>query len=121
MRPILTLFLASTALTAAVAIPAWSAIRNAGDGAQMPLAMHEQHETGATIWLASDDDDDAYRAWRKDDDGDDDHHRRGHDDDDDDDDDDCNGAARNPAPAGTMTPPQNGLFGDGAPPKVQMN
>lgn len=43
------------------------------------------------------------------------------DDEDDDDDDDDRGAARNPAPAGTVTPPQNGLFGSGAAPKVQMN
>ena len=55
--------------------------------------------------------------------------RRGHDDDDDDDDDDCDdddddecrGGARNPAPAGTVAPPQNGLFGNGAPPQVQVN
>ncbi|MRU14380.1 PepSY domain-containing protein [Roseovarius sp. A21] len=37
------------------------------------------------------------------------------------DDDDDEGGARNPAPAGTVAPPQNGLFGDGAPPKVQVN
>lgn len=37
------------------------------------------------------------------------------------DDDDDRGGARNPAPAGTVTPPQNGLFGSGAAPKVQMN
>ncbi len=42
-------------------------------------------------------------------------------DDDDDDDDDCRGGARNPAPAGTVAPPQNGLFGNGAPPQVQVN
>ncbi|WP_347309686.1 PepSY domain-containing protein [Defluviimonas sp. SAOS-178_SWC] len=29
--------------------------------------------------------------------------------------------ARNPAPAGTVAPPQNGLFGNGAPPQVQVN
>jgi hypothetical protein len=29
--------------------------------------------------------------------------------------------ARNPAAAGTAQPPQNGLFGDGAAPKVQVN
>jgi hypothetical protein len=35
-----------------------------------------------------------------------------------DNDDDDRGAARNPAPAGTVAPPQNGLFGSGAPPQV---
>ncbi len=29
--------------------------------------------------------------------------------------------AGNPAPAGTVAPPQNGLFGNGAPPQVQVN
>ena len=31
------------------------------------------------------------------------------------------GATRTPAPAGTIAPPQNGLFGNGAPPQVQVN
>ena len=35
--------------------------------------------------------------------------------------DDDRGGARNPAPAGTVAPPQNGLFGNGAPPQVQVN
>ena len=37
------------------------------------------------------------------------------------DEDDDPGGARNPAPAGTVAPPQNGLFGNGAPPQVQVN
>ena len=37
-----------------------------------------------------------------------------------DDDDDSRGV-RNPAPAGTVAPPQNGLFGNGTPPQVQVN
>jgi hypothetical protein len=37
------------------------------------------------------------------------------------DDDDDRRGARNPAPAGTVAPPQNGLFGNGAPPQVQVN
>jgi hypothetical protein len=36
-------------------------------------------------------------------------------------DDDRRGGARNPAPAGTVAPPQNGLFGNGARPQVQVN
>lgn len=36
-------------------------------------------------------------------------------------DDDNRRSARNPAPAGTVAPPQNGLFGNGAPPQVQVN
>ncbi|PKQ13111.1 MAG: PepSY domain-containing protein [Alphaproteobacteria bacterium HGW-Alphaproteobacteria-1] len=38
-----------------------------------------------------------------------------------DDDDDDRGNARNPAPAGTVAPPQNGLFGNGAAPTVKVN
>lgn len=37
------------------------------------------------------------------------------------DEDDDRGGARNPAPAGTVAPPQNGLFGNGGPPRVQVN
>ncbi|SLN31929.1 hypothetical protein PEL8287_01493 [Roseovarius litorisediminis] len=36
-------------------------------------------------------------------------------------DDDERGGANNPAPAGTVAPPQNGLFGNGALPQVQVN
>ncbi len=47
------------------------------------------------------------------------------DDDDDDDDGDGDGdgnrgALRKPAPAGTVAPPRNGLFGNGAPPQVNV-
>lgn len=38
-----------------------------------------------------------------------------------DDDDDDRGDARNPAPAGAVTPPQNGLFGTGTAPTVKVN
>jgi hypothetical protein len=36
-------------------------------------------------------------------------------------DDDRRSGARTPAPAGSAAPPQNGLFGNGAPPHVQVN
>lgn len=39
----------------------------------------------------------------------------------DDDDDKGRSAAANPAPVGTVAPPQNGLFGTGAPPVVKSN
>ena len=39
----------------------------------------------------------------------------------DDDDDGCIGALGNPAPAGTVAPPANGLFGNGAPPVAVTN
>lgn len=118
MRKTFTLLVASTALTAVIGTTAWSAM-HAPDGSPRPFAaIWEDPAQSLPLILASDDDDD-----------DDENHgsRRDHDDDeddedcDDDDDDDCRGGAPNPAPAGTVAPPQNGLFGNGAPPQVQVN
>lgn len=122
MKKTLTLLVASTALTAAIGVPAWSAMQAAADGSLRPVAaLVENAPRAMPLVLASDDDDDGGRLWWK-------GARRGHDDDDDEDDDDdcddgdnCRGGARNPAPAGTVAPPQNGLFGNGAPPQVQVN
>ena len=123
MRKTLTLLVASTALTAAIGAPAWSAMKVPADGAVRPLAaLVGDAPHPMPLVLASDDDDDddhrreGSRHGHDDDDDDDDDC-----DDDDDDDDDCRGAARNPAPAGTATPPRNGLFGNGAPPQVRVN
>ena len=121
MKKTLTLLIASTALTAAIGLPAWSAMHAPEGGALRPIAaLFEDGAQTMPLVLASDDDDDD-RRWR-------DGSRRGHDDDDhddedddDDDDDDDRGSARNPAPAGAVAPPQNGLFGNGAPPQVQVN
>lgn len=120
MRKTLTLLVATTALTAAIGLPAWSAMHAAGGDTPRPIAaLFQDGAQRLPIILASDDDDDDdYRAGYA--------SRRGyHDDDDDedecDDDDDCRGGAGNPAPAGTVAPPQNGLFGNGAPPQVQVN
>lgn len=114
MRKILTLLVASTALTAAIGIPAWSAIRSAADGSPRPLAApSEQGAQAMPFVLASDDDGDDHG----------DRGSSGRDDDDEDDDEDggSRGGAGNPAPAGTVPPPPNGLFGNGAPPQVQVN
>lgn len=122
MRKTLTLILASTALTAAIVPPAWSVPRASTDGGLGALAADRKDgQDSRPLVLASDDDDD------------DDHDRRGlrsardggNDEDDDDDRDDDNGVCRasasNPTPAGTVAPPQNGLFGSGAPPRAQVN
>ena len=124
MKTTLLLLVASTALTAAIGVPAWSAIHAPADGSFRPFtALFEAGEQTMPLALASDDDDEGRRGQ--------DGSRRGHDDDDDDDDDDeddcddddddCRGGPSNPAPAGTVAPPQNGLFGNGAPPQVQVN
>ncbi len=124
MRKTLTRLVASTALTAVIGTTAWSAMHAAPDGSSRPFAaIFADSAQALPLILASNDDDD--RRWRE-------TSRRSHDDDDDDDhdddddcdddvDDDCRGGARNPAPAGTVAPPQNGLFGNGAPPQVQVN
>ncbi|WP_116133138.1 hypothetical protein [Tropicimonas sp. IMCC34043] len=120
MRKTLTVLFATTTLTAAIGLPAWSAARVPHDGA-LPrpfAAIFEDGQTALPLVLVDghDDDDHGHRkASRSDHDDDDD------DDCDDDDDDDCGGSAGNAAPAGTVAPPQNGLFGTGAPPQVKVN
>jgi hypothetical protein len=130
MKKTFALLVASTALSAALGLAAFSASRDAaGDGPGSAVSRPDGPALAPQLMLASDDHDDDDGRWR-------DSSRRGHDDDDDDDDDEdeddddcdeddddgnCRGAARNPAPAGTVAPPQNGLFGNGAPPRVQMN
>ena len=120
MKKTLALLIASTALTTAIVAPAWSAMRAPGDTFAQTVAtvLDDAQAALPLVFVSSDDDDDEheYRNGSRYDDDDDD---RG--DDDDDDDDECNGSARNPAPAGTVAPPQNGLFGNGAPPQVQVN
>lgn len=106
MKKIRTLLVASTALTAAIGVPAWSALR-ASEGEDLwPLAaLFDEGSQALPLLRVSGDDDD-----RDDDDSDDDE-----------DEDDDRGGARNPAPAGTVAPPQNGLFGTGTPPQVKVN
>jgi hypothetical protein len=119
MKKTLTLLVAGTALIAAIGVPAWSAIQAPADGGLRPFAaLSDESPQTLPLVLASDDDDEDGR-WRE-------GARRGHDDDDDDDDDcedddDCRVGAGKPAPAGAVAPPQNGLFGNGAPPQVQVN
>ncbi len=113
MKKTLSLLIATTALTAAIGIPAWAML---GTGSGSEPAVLQSAGGAAPLVLVDDDEDD------------DDEHKResrraGHDDDEDDDDceDGACGGANNPAPAGSVTPPGNGLFGTGAPPKVQVN
>lgn len=112
MTRTLTMLFASTALTAALGLPAWSAIH-----------APAQQEAAAPVALAMDAGDDAPRLILVDDDEDDDDDEGEDDRDDDDDDDDdcdddegsCGNRAAPPAPAGSAAPPQNGLFGTGTP------
>lgn len=120
----LSLLLASTALSVALGLPALAAMqaRGTADGlcSGVCAAAFGADERSAPLVRVSGHDDDDKKAggWfnRKHDDDDDDDE-----DCDDDDDDDCAGAARNPAPAGTVAPPANGLFGTGKPPVAVTN
>jgi hypothetical protein len=125
MKKTFALLVASTALGAALGLPAVSGIPDAAGGAPQPvIAVPGDVAQTAPLILASDDGDDdhGWRAvWGGGNDDDDEDEDEDDDDDCDDGDGNCPGAARNPAPAGTVAPPQNGLFGNGAPPRVQMN
>lgn len=118
MKKTLILLAATTALSAAIAAPTWSAVRTSDSSVQPFAAILEFGQDAMPLILASGDDDDdrEYRNGSRSEDDDDDEC-----DGDDQDDDDCGGSARNAAPAGTTPPPQNGLFGNGTPPVVQMN
>jgi hypothetical protein len=123
----LSLLFASTALTVALGLPALAAMQTQGS------AQGQCSGVCAAVFGADDLSVPFIRVSGDDDDDDDDggRVRRGHDDDDDedcddddqDDDDDeaCIGALGNPAPAGTVAPPANGLFGNGAPPAAVTN
>lgn len=118
MTKTLALLFASTALAAGVGLPAWSAMGTPGDGApQSAVELVDVGREAAPLVLVSDDhenDDDEdrrdRRSSRDDDDGEEE-----------DDDDDDQGGVRDPEPIAPSGPPQNGLFGKGAPPQVQVN
>jgi hypothetical protein len=121
MSKILSLLLASAALTAGLGVPAWSAMHLPQQGAPVaPMsAVLGSTDTAELLVLVDDDDDD------DEDEGEDGNETRGasNDDEDDDDAEDCDdddgscGASTvsQAAPAGTLAPPQNGLFDTGTP------
>lgn len=128
----LSLLFASTALVVALGLPALAAMQTPG------TAQGDCIGVCAAVFGADDQPVPLIRVSGDDDDDDDDGgwFRRGHDDDDDededdddddddcdddDDDDGCTGARGNPAPAGSVAPPANGLFGNGAPPVAVTN
>ncbi|MBX3574333.1 MAG: hypothetical protein KF694_18425 [Mesorhizobium sp.] len=127
MKRTFAILFASTALTVGVGLPAWSAMHDAPRPQASREAVDDASDESANLLFASDygrrDRDHGRRLGRGDND---DHDDDDHDDDDDNDDDDDDdgyrsGAAAGPAPAGTVAPPNNGLFGSGAAPKVQVN
>ncbi|MDQ0304884.1 hypothetical protein [Ancylobacter polymorphus] len=112
MRKTLAILFASTALTAGIGFPAWSAMHEAARFEGLRDAVLDAGRDLGVV-LASDDDDDRDHGRQL---------RHGDDDEDDDDDDDFHGGSVSaPAPAGSVAPPNNGLFGNGATPKAQVN
>ncbi len=123
----LSLLFASTALTAALGLPALAAMQAQGNaqggcGGVCTAISGADDLPVPLIRVSADDDDgdDGGRVRRGYDDADDEDCDEDEDDDDDDDD-ACIGVPGNPAPAGTATPPANGLFGTGAPPVAVTN
>lgn len=111
MTKTLSLILASAAVTAALGLPAWSAMQvpsplgqalaSASEGHLLVLVDDDEGE--------DDDDDGAAMSRHKSDDDDDENEC-------DDDEGSCGGAAAAaPAAAGSVPPPQNGLFDTGTP------
>lgn len=101
MKNRLSLLLASTALTVTIGLPALAAMQDPGRSAGLlesvrATILGDDDQSMPLIRISSDDDDD-------DDDG-----KRA-------------GGRANPAPAGTVPPPANGLFGNGKPPVAVTN
>jgi hypothetical protein len=110
MKSTLAVLLASVAVLGALGLPALSALNSNSVGTATSTAP----DSGGGAMLLADNDDERRKAARHD-----------HDDDDDDDDDEederRHRPANAPAPAGTVAPPANGLFGNSAPPQVRTN
>ena len=115
MTPRLSLLFASTALTVTLGLPALAAWQTGGDASGqcsgLCAAVFGDEDLSMPLIRVSGDDDDDEGGW----------FGRSDDDDEDDDNDGCAGVRGTPAPAGTVAPPANGLFGTGAPPVAVTN
>lgn len=113
MTPRLSLLFATTTLSVALGLPALAAVLSQGGApnqcSSICAALFGVDDPAPLIRASGDDDDE------------DDEEDEDCDEDDEEDDDDCTGPRANPAPAGTVAPPANGLFGNGAPPVAVTN
>lgn len=113
MKKTLTILATTTALTAALGLPGHSAAPGPYDAEIRRFTATTEAALMPPFVLASTDDDDGEQG-----DSDNSHEA--------DDDDECETDTRcstgtDPAPSGSVSPPQNGLFGNGAAPQVQVN
>lgn len=122
MSKTLTLLAAATALTAVVGLPVWSAMgapAQSGAMQAVPAVLDVRGVIDRLILVDDDEDENEGGEARS--------ARRGSNEEGDDseecDDDEgaCGAAGNNPAPAGSVAPPANGLFGTGEPPKATVN
>lgn len=127
MKPRLALLITASVLPAVLAVPAISSAltTDTPEQAANVLVMPDSASDPA-IRLASGGDDDDHRGWfglfsRDDDDDDDDEGNCGDDEDDEDEGSAACATGIAPAPAGSIAPPDNGLFNTGAAPVVQAN
>ena len=112
----LTLILASAALTAAIGLPAWSALHQDGGllAAVAPGTEASSDQSGGMTIIAESDDQENEGAATIRSSGSGEHEGACEEDEG-----NCGSAATAPA-AGTAPPPQNGLFGSDAPAQVQI-
>lgn len=113
MKTTLSILTATTALAAFLAMPAVGAVHSGRTSDYGQLTAMDDAAPREQAYLVASNDDDDHRSKA----------RYGSDDDDDDDDDDDHGgrASANPAPAGSVSPPNNSLFETGAASQVQVN
>jgi hypothetical protein len=126
MKTKLSLLFKTSALTVALGLPALAAMQSGGNATDIcgsdvcAMMVGDGDQPMRLFRVSGDDSDEDHDGGRS---------RRGHDDDDhndgcDDYDGEVCGAASgkgNPAAAGTVAPPANGLFGNGAPPVAVTN
>lgn len=116
MTPRLSLLFASTTLSLTLGLPALAAVPSPGSApnqcSSICAAVFGAEDPAPLVRVSGDDEDEDDEE-----DCDDDEEE----DDDEEDDDDCTDTRANPAPAGTVAPPPNGLFGTGAPPVAVTN
>lgn len=116
----LSLLFTSTALAVALGLPALAAMQTQGNAqgacSGVCATVPGTQDRPVPLIRASADDDDDDGGWMRGGQDDNDDGDCDDDDDDDEDDDGCADTPANPAPAGTVAPPANGLFGNGAPP-----
>lgn len=118
MKPLLSLL--TLAALGAFAGPVWAAAAPMV-APLVGLLADQPAPADALVWRVDSDDDDEGKGWRWFGGEDDDDEGCGDDDDEDEGGENCAKGAANPAPSGSVAPPKNGLFGNGAAPKAVTN